>query len=107
MVNGSAGSIEHLLPYSKKGKDCIENYGITTAYFNSERGERSMAQQLILHPEAYENCQKQVDKLIELHNNGVFKKIGLSKYYIQNFARMMYKLSPDDNKLVLNLDKLK
>lgn len=107
MVNGSAGSIEHLLPYSKKGKDCIENYGITTAYYNSERGERSMAQQLILHPEAYENCQKQVDKLIELHNNGVFKKIGLSKYYIQNFARMMYKLSPDDNKLVLNLDKLK
>ena len=107
MVNGSAGNIEHLLPFSKKGKDCIDNYGLTTAYYNSERGERAMEQQLILHPETYENCQKQVDRLIELCNKGVFKKVGLSKYYILNFVRTMYRLSPESNKMILNIDKLK
>ena len=95
------------MPFSKKGKDCIDNYGLTTAYYNSERGERAMEQQLILHPETYENCQKQVDRLIELCNKGVFKKVGLSKYYILNFVRTMYRLSPESNKMILNIDKLK
>lgn len=107
MVEGSSGSIDHLIPYTKKGKDCIENYGITSAYYNSERAERSIAQQLRRYPQVYENCQKQVDRLIELYNNGTFKKIGLSRQYIINFAKRMYKLSPPEKRLELNLDKLK
>ena len=107
IVAGSGGSIDHLVPYVKNGKDSLENYGISSAYYNSERAERSMVQQLRRYPKIYENCQKQVDRLIELCNNGTFKKVGLSKQYIINFAKRMYNLSPQDKRLELNLDKLK
>ena len=107
LLQGSTGSIEHLVPFANKGKDIIENYGITTAYYNSERGNRSMEQQLLRHPETYRNCQKQVNRLIELCNNGTFAKVGLNKWYIINFAKKMFKLSPPDNPLVLDLSKLK
>ena len=107
LLQGSTGSIEHLVPFANKGKDIIENYGITTAYYNSERGNRSMEQQLLRHPETYRNCQKQVNRLIELCNNGTFAKVGLNKWYIINFAKKMFKLSSPDNPLVLDLSKLK
>ena len=107
IVAGSGGSIDHLVPYVKNGKDSLKNYGISSAYYNSERAERSMVQQLRRYPKIYENCQKQVDRLIELCNNGTFKKVGLSKQYIINFAKRMYNLSPQDKRLELNLDKLK
>lgn len=107
LLQGSTGSIEHLVPFANKGKDIIENYGITTAYYNSERGNRSMEQQLLRHPETYKNCQKQVNRLIELCNNGTFAKVGLNKWYIINFAKKMFKLSSPDNPLVLDLSKLK
>ncbi len=107
LVAGSAGSIDHLIPHVKNGKDSLENYGISSAYYNSERAERSMTQQLRKHPKTYQNCQKQVDRLIELCNNGTFKKVKLSKHYIINFARRMFDLSPIEKRLVLNLDKLK
>lgn len=107
MVVGSTGCIDHLVPFSKNGKDAIENYGICSSYYNSERAHRSIQQQLIKYPKTYEYCQKQVDKLIELYNNGIFKKVGLPKHYITNFAKRMYNLSPENNRLVLNLDKLR
>lgn len=107
MISGSAGCIDHLIPFIKGGKDCIENYGISSSYYNSERAERSMEQQLRKYPQTYINCQKQVDKLIELCNRGVFKEVKLPKHYIYSFAKRMYKLSPVENRLVLNLDKLK
>lgn len=107
LIVGSVGCIEHLIPFAKKGKDSLENYAITTAYFNSERGSRSMIQQLALHPETYKNCQKQVDRLINLYNNGVFEKVGLTKWYIINLAKRMYRLSPPDNKLLIDLSRLK
>ena len=107
LLQGSTGSIEHLVPFANKGKDIIENYGITTAYYNSERGNRSMEQQLLHHPETYRNCQKQVNRLIELCNNGTFAKVGLNKWYIINFAKKMFKLSSPDNPLILDLSKLK
>ena len=107
MIDGSRGSIDHLIPYVKNGKDSLENYGISSAYYNSERAERSMVQQLKKYPKAYINCQKQVDRLIELCNNGTFKKVNLSKHYIINFVRRMYNLSPKEQRLELNIDKLK
>lgn len=106
LLEGSIGNIEHLIPFVKKGKDTLENYGISTAYYNSERGNISMQQQLLRHPETYKNCQKQVNRLIELYNNGTFKKVGLTKWYIINFAKRMYKLSPTDKPLILDLSKL-
>lgn len=107
LIEGSTGCIEHLIPFANKGKDSLENYAISTSYFNSERGNRSMIQQLALHPETYDNCQKQVNRLIDLYNNGTFKKVGLTKWYIINLAKRMYKLSPTEHRLVLDLSRLK
>ncbi len=107
LLEGSTGSIEHLVPFVKKGKDSLENYGISTAYYNSERGNISMQQQLLRHPETYKNCQKQVNRLIELYNNGTFKEVGLTKWYIINFAKRMFKLSPMNKPLILDLSKMK
>lgn len=107
LLSGSTGSIEHLIPSKKQGNDSIENYAITTAYYNSERGHRDMSQQFKSHPETYKNCQKYVDRLIELYNDGIFEEIGLNKWYIINFVKKMYKLSPSDKKLILDISKLK
>ena len=107
LLSGSTGSIEHLIPFKTKGSDCIENYAISSAYYNSERGHRDMPQQLKMHPETFENCQKQVNRLIELYNNGTFKTIGLNKWYIINFVQKMYKLSSPDNRMILDISKLK
>ena len=106
LIAPSEGSIEHLIPYIKRGKDLISNYGLTTKFYNSERGDKPMAQYLRLHPEAYANCQKQVDRLIELYNDGTFDKIGLSKWFIINFVQKMYKLSPPEKRMVLDIGKL-
>lgn len=106
MTNSSGGNVDHLKPYSKNGKDSLENYAITTNYHNSERGERLMEEQLAKYPKIYQYAQKQVDRYIELYNSGIFKKVGLSKYYILNFAKTLYDLSPENKRLVLNLDKL-
>lgn len=107
LVAPSEGSIEHLIPHNKSGNDLLSNYGLASKYYNSERADCSMSQYLRLHPEAYKNCQKQVNRLIELYKNGTFDKIGLSKWYIINFAQQMYKLSPPEKRMVLDLSKLK
>ncbi len=106
LIAPSEGSIEHLIPYNKAGHDLLSNYGLASKYYNSDRTDREMAQYLRLHPEAYKNCQKQVNRLIELYNNDTFAKIGLSKWYIINFAQQMYKLSPPEKRMVLDLSKL-
>lgn len=107
MVIGSAGSIDHLIPFSQKGKNCIENYAITTSYYNSERAHRSIEHQLKKYPVAYIHCQEYVDRLIELCNQGIFKKVKLPRHYIFNFVKLMQKLSPKEKPLILNVDKLK
>lgn len=107
LIEGSTGSIEHLVPFASKGNDTLENYAISTAYYNSERGNRTMPQQLKQHPEIYQNAQKHVNRLIELYNDGTFKKVGLTKWYITNLARRLYRLSPPEKPLVVDLSKLK
>lgn len=106
LIAPSEGSIEHLIPHGKNGNDLISNYGLTTKYCNSERSDKPLAQYLRQHPEAYENCQKQVDRLIELYNDGTFSKVGLSKWYIINFVQKMYKLSPPEKRMVLDIGNL-
>ena len=106
LISPSEGSIEHLIPFHKDGHDLISNYGLASKYYNSDRADKSMAQYLRAHPEAYKNCQKQIDRLIELYRDGTFSKIGLSKWYIINFAQQMYKLSPPEKRMVLDLGRL-
>lgn len=107
LICGSIGSAEHLVPFAKGGEDSMYNYGLASAYMNSERAHRAFNLQLKMHPETYENCQKYVDRLIELSNNGVFKQIGLSKSYIISFVNKVRKLSPAENPLILDTSKLK
>lgn len=107
LIEGSTGSIEHLVPFASKGNDSLENYAISTAYYNSERGNRTMPQQLKQHPEIYQNAQKHINRLIELYNDGTFKKVGLTKWYITNLAKRLYRLSPPEKPIVVDLSKLK
>ncbi len=107
LIEGSTGSIEHLIPFASKGNDSLENYAISTSYYNSERGNRTMPQQLKQHPEIYQNAQKHVNRLIELYNDGTFKKVGLSKWYIINLTKRLYRLSPPEKPIVIDLSKLK
>lgn len=107
LIEPSSGSIEHLIPFKKGGEDCLENYSITAKLTNKERGIRSMHQQLKKYPEIYQNAQKQIDRLIQLANNGTFKKIGLSPMYIINLVQKMYKMSPKEKRLILDIRNLK
>ena len=107
LISGSLGTIEHLSPAHKGGQDLLDNFGLASAFMNSERGHRPFEQQLKKYPETYENSQKYIDRLIELCNQGVFAKIGLSRSYIKNFATKVFNMSPRDNRLKLDLSKLK
>ena len=51
--------------------------------------------------------QRQIDRLIDLSNNGVFKICGLSASYIQTIARKIRKLSPSNAPLNIDTNKLK
>lgn len=105
LVSDSFGSIEHLLPQSKGGKDELANYGPASAYFNSRRGNVDLKDYLHQHPNIKQTCQYSVDKMIELANDGVFEKIKLPRKYIIWFSETVAKLT--DNELVLNTSKLK
>lgn len=107
LLAGSIGTAEHLIPAIKGGDNNISNYGLASAYMNSERAHRAFKLQLKMYPEIYIYCQRQVDRLIELANSGVFKKIGLSKSYINTFVKNLYKLSPKEAPLIIDTSKLK
>lgn len=109
LLCGSVGTIEHLEPYRyKKGaNDTLGNYAITSAYMNSKRGDTNFALFLSKNPHIYEFAQKHVDRLIELHNNGTFRKVGLSKWYILNLAQKLEAMSPEEKPLIVDLSKLK
>lgn len=103
---GSVGNIEHINAFSKGGKDGMSNYAVSTNYTNSERSNRSFAQQLRKHPEAYKGCQAYMYKLFEYASNGILKKVGLNNAYLRNFGHQLEKLSPSENPLELNLSFL-
>ena len=105
LVSDSFGSIEHLLPQSKGGRDELANYGPASAYFNSQRGNVDFLDYFHEHPAIRQTCQYSVDKMIELANKGVFEKIKLPRKYIIWFSDTIARLT--DNELVLNTSKLK
>lgn len=107
LIYGSMGSIEHLTPTKRGGEDVLANYALASVDSNGERGHRSFEEQLKRHPETYMNAQKYVDRLIELYNDGTFSRLGLHRGYIQSFASKLYKMSPKEKPLVLDLSKLK
>ena len=103
---GSVGTAEHLLPSLHGGSDYIDNLGLATGFMNSERGHRHMDTQLRKYPEIYDNAQKYVNRLIELYNDGTFKKLGIDKSYILSFVSKMRKMAPAEHPLILDTSKL-
>lgn len=107
LIFNSVGTAEHILPSKHGGSDFIGNIALASFAANSERGHRHMDTQLRIYPETYDNCQKYVDRLIELYNDGTFAKLGISRQYITGFANKMYKMSPPEKRMILDTSALK
>lgn len=93
LVWPSLASVEHILPRSCGGPDLMKNFGGATTRENSERKSIEFTAQMKRRPDTAKNCQKYVDRLIELYKQGVFYKIGLSPRYITDFKNSIYEQS--------------
>jgi len=95
----SLASIEHLLPRSCGGKDVMSNFGVATTRENSERKSIDFTEQLERRPQTPQNCQKYVNRLIELYHDGTFELLGINPKYITDFANTIYNQSNKTLKL--------
>ena len=84
----------------------INNYGLSSAYINSQRSNMPFDEWVRKNPQVYKSCQIYVDRLIELYREGKFAKVGLHKSYITNFADKIRTLSPAEKPIILDLTKL-
>jgi hypothetical protein len=107
LFSSSIGTADHLLAKHKGGEDNIGNYALSSSFKNSEKAHERFSIVLRKNPAIRKYAQKQIDRLIELSNNGTFYKIGLDKSYITNYAYKLEKLSYPENPLILDLHKLK
>lgn len=96
-------SVEHIFPRSCGGADSLSNFGGATTRTNSMRKNIDFVTQLRQHPEARENCQKYVDRLIELYHQGIFAKHNINPKYIEDFKNTIAKQSR--NSLILDISK--
>ena len=99
-------SIDHLCAKNNGGKNKLSNFGLCSVYINAKKTNIPFDEWCRQHPETAQNCQKHVDRLIELYHNNCFKKVGLDKNYIIDFAKTVKELSPKENPIVLNLKQL-
>lgn len=76
------------------------NFGGACCRENTERQNIDFMKQLKRCPQTKENCQKYIDKLIELANSGVFAKHNINVKYILDFKNTIYRQS----RKTLNLD---
>ena len=126
MLKGSLVSIEHIdakVPQIKEeplqkikgkkkkkkagnnsaNKNHIKNYGLSSAYINSLRSNTSFDNWLRRMPVSYSACQKYVDRLIELYEEGIFAKVGLNKNYIFQFVERVQSRSPKEKPLIIDM----
>lgn len=97
-------SVEHIFPRSCGGKDLMENFGGATTKANSNRKSIDFVAHMKQHPEVRENCQKYVDRLIELYHNGIFRKLNVNPKYIVDFKKTI--LNQSKGLLDLDISKL-
>ena len=107
LLGGACGTVDHLLAAHNKGASSLANYGLASAYKNSQKAHQSLAVLLDKNPDVRIYCQRQINRLIELANNKTFKKIGLDPSYIISLAKKLEKLSPKNDPLILDTSKLK
>lgn len=101
----SIASVEHIYPKSCGGPDLMYNFGGACCRENTERQNIDFMKQLKRCPQTKENCQKYIDKLIELANSGVFAKHNINVKYILDFKNTIYRQS--HKTLNLDISKLK
>ncbi|MBR1425419.1 hypothetical protein IJ579_07655 [bacterium] len=93
ILHPTTASIEHILPRSCGGENIMSNFGGATAKMNSDRKSIDLSEWVEIHPEVVENCQKYVDRLIELYHQGVFLKLNIDPKYIVDFKTTVAKQS--------------
>lgn len=105
ILDPSMASIEHLTPASLGGEDELYNFACASRKENTERGNLLFTTQLKKRPLTKIYAQRQMDKYIELANQGVFEKCKMPLSYIEDFKNTMYEKS--QHRIVLDTSKLK
>lgn len=112
MMSG-LGSIDHLVAKKNGGANRLSNYGLSGIEINRQKTNIHFANWVKMHSETKKNCQKQVDRLIELYRQGIFEKVSkkgknkkIDKSYIEDFVQTIYDISPEDNRIKLDISKL-
>lgn len=107
MLNGSLGTIDHLVASHNGGASALSNYALSSAYMNSIKAHKSFAEFYRHDKNIAEYAQAQIDRLIELAKyTKVFQKIALEDGYIKGLARRVEKLSKDPT-LIIDTHELK
>lgn len=93
-------SVEHIHPHSCGGPDAMSNFGGACTRVNSDRSNLEFTEYMKINPHIQKNCQKYVDRLIELAKAGVFEKNYIDTKYIEEFKMAIY----EESKGAINLD---
>jgi hypothetical protein len=96
----SLASVEHIHPRACGGPDAMSNFGGACTRVNSDRSCMDFTEYMKINPHIQENCQKYVDRLIELAKAGVFEKNYIDTKYIEEFKMAIY----EESKGAINLD---
>lgn len=104
-------SVDHLVAKKNGGANKLANYGLTSISTNSKKTNIPFDEWVRMYPETAENCQKYVDRLIELYKLGLFAKVNkankkLNQSYIEDFVKTIYEISPKEKRIELNISKL-
>lgn len=70
----------------------------------SQRKSIPLKEWIEFYPETRKNCQKYLDRLIELYSQGLFQKLNIDPKYIYDFTNTIEKES--EGTLKLSLKKL-
>lgn len=105
ILDPSMASVEHLTPASLGGEDELYNFACASRKENTERGNLLFTTQLKKRPLTKIYAQRQMDKYIELANQGVFEKCKMPLSYIEDFKNKMNEKS--QGRIVLDTSKLK
>lgn len=111
LLLGGTCSVDHLVAKKNGGANKLANYGLTSIITNSKKTNIPFDEWVRKHPQTGKNCQKYVDRFIELYKQGIFKKVSkgnkkLDKTYIEDFAKTIYKISPKEKRIILDISKL-
>lgn len=116
LLVGQTASIDHRNPVhpqkgvknKQKGIDDLSNYYITSNFYNAERGNRPMHKQIEKYPKIYTGAQLCADKIINLLNGGIVKDYDRKLHqYLVDFADNLFVDSPPDNRIIIDLSRLK